>query len=182
MRCASFGSRRSAVAMSMRRYTSAESTLTISTGKCRASSSATPVLPLAVGPINRIAGGNSVEVRVKADYPKRRVYSAHAARPSALSFPSHEHLVQLAYRDLEPGRPPVVALAGALGRFHVAQQRVHLGHREGTVGPDRSVAGHGGEHFVLALCEHPAAAELRDFRQPVPAEFTRVGLGNRHCH
>jgi hypothetical protein len=37
----------------------AESTLTISTGKWRAISSATPLLPVAVGPIRKIAGGKA---------------------------------------------------------------------------------------------------------------------------
>src|SRR6267378_4125076 len=106
-----------------------------------------------------------------------RFFAAHSTQYAALSFPSHEHPVQFAYRDLEPGRPPVVALAGALGRFHVAQQCVHLGHGERTVGPDCSVAGHGGKHFVLTLGEHPAAAELHDFPQHVAGEFSGVGLG-----
>src|SRR5450631_1452343 len=47
-----------AVPMSRSRYTCAESTLMISTGKRAAISSATAVLPLAVGPISKIAGGN----------------------------------------------------------------------------------------------------------------------------
>src|SRR5512133_1121677 len=47
-----------AVPTFMSRYTWAESTLTISTAKHRAISSASAVLPLAVGPISKIAGGN----------------------------------------------------------------------------------------------------------------------------
>src|SRR3989338_9121645 len=49
-----------AVPMSMSRYTSAESTLMSSTGSCCASSTATLVLPLAVGPIRKMAGGNGI--------------------------------------------------------------------------------------------------------------------------
>jgi hypothetical protein len=44
--------------MFISRYTRAESTLTISTGKRVANSMAIALLPLAVGPINRIAAGN----------------------------------------------------------------------------------------------------------------------------
>src|SRR5574340_335283 len=46
-----------AVPMSMSRYTSAESTLMSSTGRRCASSTATPVLPLAVGPMRKMARG-----------------------------------------------------------------------------------------------------------------------------
>jgi hypothetical protein len=44
--------------MSMSRNTCAESTLMISTGKRSAISKASAVLPLAVGPISRMAGGS----------------------------------------------------------------------------------------------------------------------------
>src|SRR5450631_872539 len=47
-----------AVPTSMSRNTCAESTLMISTGKRAAISSVTAVLPLAVGPISKITGGN----------------------------------------------------------------------------------------------------------------------------
>ena len=40
------------------------------------------------------------------------------------SFAPHEHRIQLFNRDLEPGRPSVVALVGA--SFHLAQDGVHL--------------------------------------------------------
>ena len=46
-----------AVPISMPRYTWAESTLMISIGKCWASSSATALLPEAVGPMMKTAGG-----------------------------------------------------------------------------------------------------------------------------
>src|ERR1019366_6397393 len=70
--------------MSMSRNTCAESTLMISTGKRAASSSATAVLPLAVGPINKIAGGNVAGdervMRLMSDSAKLRCRTAPATR------------------------------------------------------------------------------------------------------
>src|SRR3989442_1131757 len=100
--------------MSMKTW--AESTLMISIGRREASSSASAVLPLAVGPSKRTAGGNFLS-------------------------PTQEHLVQIGQRELHPGGAAVVALIGAVGGFHVAQQSVHLGHGERTVGAHCAMAG-----------------------------------------
>src|SRR5512145_387152 len=43
---------------------------------------------------------------------------------------SHEQFVEFCEGDLMPGRPAMVALAGAFGRLHLAQQAVHLGNRQ----------------------------------------------------
>jgi hypothetical protein len=40
-------------------------------------------------------------------------------------------------RQLVPGRPAVIALPAALGRLHLAQQRVHLGNRQRAIGAHR---------------------------------------------
>ena len=62
-----------AVPMSMPRYTSAESTLIISSGKRCTKLTASPVLPEAVGPIRKIAGGVAVGMaRNYAVWPTRR--------------------------------------------------------------------------------------------------------------
>ena len=50
------------------------------------------------------------------------------------SFPPHKHRIQFRNRDLEPGRTPVVALVGAFGLFHLAQDGVHLGDAQLLVG------------------------------------------------
>src|ERR1039458_1313000 len=71
-----------AVPMSMSRYTSAESTLMISTGKVCASSTATLVLPLSVGPMRKMAGGK-VFILEKTACPRKsrnRVSGYFAAR------------------------------------------------------------------------------------------------------
>src|SRR5258705_7557073 len=103
----------------------------ISTGKSPASVAASALLPLAVGPISRIAAGSAA---------------------------THEELVEVRQAHLEPRRAAVVALPGALGLLHLAQQRVHLRNRQRPVGAHRAVAGHGAEQLVAALGEHAARA------------------------
>ena len=51
--------------------------------------------------------------------------------------------VQLFDAHLPPGRAAMVALVGALGGLHLAQQGVHFVYGEASVGAHRSVAGHG---------------------------------------
>lgn len=41
--------------------------------------------------------------------------------------PPHKQRIQLFERDLLPGGAAMVALIGAFGAFHIAQQGVHLG-------------------------------------------------------
>src|SRR5215471_14930845 len=108
----------------MPRYTCAESTLTISTGRVRARASASGVLPLAVGPMRRIAAGSAA---------------------------THEELVEVPEAHLEPGRAAVVALPRPLGLLHLAQQRVHLRDRQSAMRAHRAVAGHGAQQLVAAL-------------------------------
>src|SRR3989338_1194791 len=67
------------------------------------------------------------------------------------SFPAHKHRIQFRQRDLEPGRAAVVALAGAFGLLHFAQQRVHLGDTQDAVGAHRAVAGEGGAQLITTF-------------------------------
>src|SRR5882724_11028012 len=98
----------------------------ISTGNWPASVAASALLPLAVGPIRRIAAGSAA---------------------------THEELVEIGEAHLEPRRAAVVALPGALGLLHLAQERVHLQDRQRAVGAYRAVAGHGAEQLVATLGE-----------------------------
>src|SRR5438094_930485 len=70
----------------------------ISTGKWPVRVAASALLPLAVGPMSRIAAGSAA---------------------------THEQFVEIGEAHLKPGRAAVVALAGALGFLHLAQQGVH---------------------------------------------------------
>ena len=52
----------------------------------------------------------------------------------------------------------MVALAGAFGRFHFAQQRVHFGDGEPAIGAHRAVAGHRRQQFVARVRRRDAAS------------------------
>src|SRR5258706_9379249 len=105
----------------------------ISTGKSPANAAASALLPLAVGPMRRIAAGSAA---------------------------THEELVEVGEAHLEPRRPSLVALTGALGLFHFPQQGVHLRNRQSPVGAHRAVASHGSQQFVAALGQYSARSIL----------------------
>src|SRR6478609_6819706 len=69
-----------ALPMSRRRYTSAESTLTISVPRRAAQSSASAVLPEAVGPISAIANGRRSSLIVVSPLRHRRLRLARRHR------------------------------------------------------------------------------------------------------
>src|SRR5258706_8963347 len=104
----------------------------------------------------------------------RRAVAAPMPRPppvttmtlSTLAAPQ-EQLVEVGERQLVPGRAAMVAAARALRLFHLAQQRVHLGHRQHAVGAYRGMAGHGGEQLVLAGGQHLARAVIADVLEEV---------------
>src|SRR5690554_7371300 len=105
----------------------AESTLIMSQGSCLPRAMARSVLPEAVGPIRKMAGG-----------------SAGAAPASCLlmiSAPPQKQLVQFRQGNHRPGRTAVVTLPAALGGFHVPQQGVHFRNGELPVGPHGTVTG-----------------------------------------
>ena len=63
----------------------------------------------------------------------------------------------------------MIALVGALGFFHLAQQGVHFGQAELAAGAHRAVAGHGGQQLVA-----PGGGQLRD------AVFAQFGEQGEH--
>src|SRR5688572_29325686 len=91
--------------MSRPRYTCAESTLTISTGNSAARRNASSLLPVPVGPVRTGIG-----------------------RPGSAA--TQEHSIELVQAHLRPRRASVIALIGARGLLHLAQQRVHLRQRK----------------------------------------------------
>src|SRR2546430_15236511 len=107
----------------------------ISTGKWPARVAASALLPLAVGPMSRIAADSAA---------------------------THEEFVEIGEAHLVPGRTAVGALPGALGLLHLAQQGVHLQDRQGAMGAHRAAAGHRPEQLVAALGEHAARPVLAD--------------------
>src|SRR6266513_3322685 len=122
----------------------------ISTAKWPARVAASALLPLAVGPMSRIAAGSAA---------------------------THEEFVEIGEADLKPSRAAMVALAGALGFLHLAQQGVHLQNGQGPMGAHRTVAGHRSEQLVPALGEHAARPVFADVPQYRARKLRRIGLG-----
>jgi hypothetical protein len=67
--------------------------------------------------------------------------------------PPAEQLLDVGMRQLHPGRPAVVALAAMGCDFHLAQQGVHLGHRQDPTGPDRAMAGNGRRDMIELVAQ-----------------------------
>src|SRR3954453_9832751 len=107
--------------MSIPRYTCAESALTISTGKHCASCSASALLPDAVGPMSSTAGSAFARSITRTCGRERAAHTLAA---------SLEQAVEIGERELIPRRSTMIALARALGGFHLAQQGIHLGDRQ----------------------------------------------------
>src|ERR1043166_1736306 len=166
--CASVAASGFAVPTFMCLSTRPESTLTISQGRRSAICSARRLLPAAVGPISRMAGGNGVGVGTAiAILPAPR-----SAAPVWRSLSAHEHLVQIAHAELKPGGSPVIALPRAFGCLHFAQQRVHFGVGEHTMRADRAMAGKRRQQFIATFGEHAAQTELAHFTQHIAREFS----------
>src|SRR5579862_2285321 len=122
-----------AVPMSIPRYTRAESTLTISTGKVSASCKAHSLFPTAVGPASTTTG------------------TAVARR--ACSAPTQKELIELAEREACPGWPAVIALVGALGGLHLPKQGIHLRQRQSPVRMNRRAAGERAQETVSGFLQ-----------------------------
>ncbi len=69
----------------------------------------------------------------------------------------------------------MVALAGTLGRFHVAQQRVHLGQAQAPVGAHRAVAGHRRQHVIAGFLDTARIALRHQIGDHVADQLRRVG-------
>src|SRR3972149_2040747 len=79
---------------------------------------------------------------------KNYVISRLSCTHESSLLPPHEQLVQLSQGDARPGGATVIALAAALGLFHITQQRIHLRNAQAAVCPDRAMTGHGGQQAV----------------------------------
>lgn len=81
------------------------------------------------------------------------------------SLPAHEQGIEFGHSQLCPCRAAVVALVGAFGFFHVAQQGVHFRYGQAAVGADGMVAGDGGEPFVSFFqCDAGCAVFVQVFQ------------------
>jgi len=82
-----------------------------------------------------------------------------------------------------PSRPSMVALVGAEGAFHLAQDGVHLGDAELLVGAHGGMAGEGGEQLVATFGEGAAGAEIAQFVQYLGRWISHFSLRyGLECH
>jgi hypothetical protein len=95
---------------------------------------------------------------------------------------AHEHLVQFGKGYLEPGRAAVIALSGAFGLLHLAQQRVHLGDVQDAVGTHRAMAGKRGKQFIAPFGQRAACSEFTLLIDHVVRGGFRFGLPEHHRH
>ena len=76
----------------------------------------------------------------------------------------------------------MVALVGAVGGFHLPQQRVHLVDGEPPVGAHRAVAGHGAQDLIARALHHGAGVVRGQFGQHAARQLHRVALRQRGGH
>ena len=73
----------------------------------------------------------------------------------------------------------MIALAAALGRFHLAQQSVHLRYRQLAIGANRAMAGQAGQQTVEPFFHLTAVALGIDIRQHIAYQSFAVTLGQQ---
>src|SRR3546814_17483638 len=96
-----------------------------------------------------------------------RAEQLRASLAKHCSAPTQKQPVKPGHRDLHPGWTTVVALAGEIGPFHVAQQAVHLGKRQAAMRLARRLEGDTREHEVLG--HEPLADIALPFAAPFAA-------------
>ena len=70
----------------------------------------------------------------------------------------------------------MITLIRTLGRFHLAQQRVHLIDRQQAVRTHRMVAGHGRQEIIARVINAVALPGLRQIRQHISQQRLDVGI------
>src|SRR5260221_12435398 len=85
-----------------------------------------------------------------------------ASRSRGTGSPPAEQPLDIPELQRDPGRPAVIAFAGVGGRFHFAQERVHLRRLQAAAGAHGAVAGLGrGDALELV----PERRRLVPFRE-----------------
>ena len=76
----------------------------------------------------------------------------------------------------------MVALVGAVGGFHLAQQRIHFGDGQRAVGAHGAVAGHGGEQLVAPCGNDLGGGHVFEFGEYRAGQLADVGAGEQGRH
>src|SRR5215472_3697654 len=127
----------------------------------RASSTASGVLPAAVGPTRAIIRGRDMATSAyqAAGYGSRPAYAAG----------------ELGARDLHQHRPAVRAGGGEGNRIEIGNQPLHLLGKERIARAHRTVARDPREQSVTRTVEAGARAQLRKLGREVAQQLLRVG-------
>src|SRR5690348_9258163 len=91
--------------------------------------------------------------QVVESWPAENSTSAASESSATIRSPATEQLLDLGETQRDISRPAVIALAGMRRRFHLAQQRVHLGLVEAPAGAHAAVAGDGAADMFEPLLE-----------------------------
>ncbi|MPN41365.1 hypothetical protein SDC9_188910 [bioreactor metagenome] len=76
----------------------------------------------------------------------------------------------------------MVALVAAVGGLHLAQQGVHFVQRELAVGAHGTVAGHGGQDFIVCALHHGGGIVRGQFGQHAARQLHRIALRQAGGH
>ena len=76
----------------------------------------------------------------------------------------------------------MVALPGALGGFHLAQQGVHFRQRQPPVGADRAMAGHGRQQRIPGVVDAARAAMLAEVGEHVAQQRFDIAVRQQRGH
>ena len=90
------------------------------------------------------------------------------------STTAQKQRVEFTHGQLSPSGAAVVALVGAFGFFHLAQQGVHLVQRQFAVRPYRAVTGHSGQNLVLRALDNGAGVVQGELVEATGDDVQRV--------
>ena len=76
----------------------------------------------------------------------------------------------------------MVALVGAGGRFHVAQQGIHLLEAQPLIGAHCGMASHSCQQRITSLGQQPACAVLVQFGEHFACKADRIAFGEHRGH
>ena len=97
---------------------------------------------------------------------------SHGGRLSA----TQEQTIEVGHRNGRPGWATVIALICALGRFHLAQQCIHLVDRQQSICAHLMVASHRGKKIVARIFVPVAVTGLSKIGQDIAQQRFDVGI------
>src|SRR5487761_41891 len=119
---------------------------------------------------------------VVESWPAENSTSAASASSATIRSAAAEQLLDFGEAQRDVGGPAVIALAGMRRRFHLAQQRVHLGLVETPSGAHAAVTGDGAADMLEPFLERQRAAEFGELVGEIAHQPFDVGLAEDRRH